>query len=224
MISIVMPYYERQALLDRGLASIRAQYDAEAFDIVICDDGSPTPVQAPGCHVVTLPKKNYALNPCVPLNRAVAAAIGDVLVITNPEIEHRTPVLYEMAKNLGPSDYVMAACQDVSGRWLCASHVRGGEDGRGFIPFGAGFHFCAMLRRELWNRAGGFDEAYRDGAAFDDNDWLMRLVTVGARFIMRDDLVVYHHRAERVEWPSGGWHRNRALFHEKWGLSYAYDR
>jgi glycosyltransferase involved in cell wall biosynthesis len=215
MISICMPYYSRQEALDRSLASLRKHYAEDELEIVICDDGSPVPVVAPGCVVVSLPVKDHALNPCVPINRAVAHAAGDVIVLTNPEIAHRSPVLIAMADGLGPHDYVLAACRDTSGPWLCASHVRPGENGRGPMPPGSGFHFCAMLRRSLFDRAGGFDEDYREGQAFDDNDWLFRLQRAGARFRMRDDLVVWHHRVPGV-WPAGGYERNRRLFEAKW--------
>jgi glycosyltransferase involved in cell wall biosynthesis len=216
MISIVMPYYMRQEALDRSLDSIRRNYPGNDFEIVICDDGSPIPVRAEGCKVVSLPMKGHALNPCVPINRAVAASSGDVIVLTNPEVEHRSPILQAMAEGLGEDDYVMAACRDESGVWLCSSHVLPGGNGRGPMPPGSGFHFCAMLHRSLFDRAGGFDEDYRGGQAFDDNDWLFRLQRAGARFRMRDDLVVWHHRVP-CAWPEGGHERNRRLFEVKWG-------
>jgi len=210
-----MPYYMRQEALDRSLESLRRLNWAYELEIVIADDGSPVPVRAPGCIVESLPVKHHALNPCVPMNRAVARSTGDVIVLTGPEIEHRTPVLGPMIMTLGPDDYVIAACQDVSGRMLCGSAIRGGEDGRGAMPAGSGFHFCAMLQRQLFERAGGFDEDYRDGQAFDDNDWLFRLERAGARFHMRDDLVVWHHQVP-CAWPVGGHERNRRLFEAKW--------
>lgn len=216
MISLCMPYYMRQDALDRSLTSLRKHYEDGQYEIVICDDGSPIPVRAPACVVTSLPIKDHALNPCVPMNRAVARSSGDVIVLTSPEIEHPTPVLDAMARDLGPLDYVIAACLDASGAWLCASHVRGGVNGRGSMPPGAGFHFCAMLRRWLFDLAGGFDEDYRQGQAFDDNDWLFRLQRAGARFRMRDDLVVTHHSTTRPAWPAGGWERNRRLFELKW--------
>lgn len=213
MLSIVMPYYMRQAALDRSLISLRKWYGD--VDIVICDDGSPVPVKAPGCTVVTLPMKADARNPCVPINRAVEAAKGDVLVLTNPEIEHTQPVLEAMQAVLTEQAYVLAACRDADGSWLCHSSIRGNEEGRGPMPAGSGFHFCAMLHRSLFNKTGGFDESYRDGQAFEDNDWLMRLQAAGAQFILRDDLVVKHYRTQ-CPWPSGGHARNHMLFKSKW--------
>lgn len=83
------------------------------------------------------------------------------------------------------------------------------------MPEGSGFHFCAMLNRTLWDKAGGFDEDYRDGHACDDNDWLWRLESAGAKFLMRDDLVVQHFQSE-VNW-GGRLARNRRLLKQKWG-------
>jgi len=218
MISVCMAYYMRQEALDHSLRALRALYAELELEIVICDDGSPISVSAPGCRIVTLPTKGYALNPCVPINRAVAASTGDVIVLTGPEIEHREPVLMAMFADLGPDDYVIAACRDGVDRWLCASSVRPGENGRGPMPIGSGFHFCTMLHRSLFDRAGGFDEDYRAGQAFDDNDWLFRLERAGARFKMRDDLVVWHHQVPCL-WPIGGHARNLRLFESKWGVA-----
>ena len=94
MISLCMPYWQRQPELDRSLAAYRRVYgDRLALEVSIADDGSPAPVRAPECIVTTLPAKNVGLNPCVPINAAVRASSADVIVLTNPEIEHREDVL-----------------------------------------------------------------------------------------------------------------------------------
>jgi hypothetical protein len=147
VISVTMPYWQRQAELDRSLAAYRRLY--AGLEIVICDDGSPEPVKAPGCVVVSLPRKIIGLNPCVPINVAVSASCGDVIVLTNPEIEHREDILTGMRAMLaGPNDYVTVACRDVSGMWLAGPDVDYTKNGRLPVPEGAHFHFCAMLHRE----------------------------------------------------------------------------
>ena len=211
-----MPYFNRQALLDRSLTAYRELYTA--IEVSICGVGSGAPVQAPGCVVTTLPRKTEALNPCVPINRAVEASHGDVIVLTNPENEHREPILPAMLEDLqrlGADGYVTASCWDDRGMWIAHSSVTGGSDGRGYMPPGSQFHFCAMFHRSLWDKAGGFDEDYRDGSHFDDNDWLARLFVAGAMFHHRDDLIVYHHPTG-TKWPAGGWAKNQARFIDKW--------
>lgn len=210
-----MPYWCRQRELDRSLAAYRRLYGHLDYEISICDDGSPEPVVADGCVVTHLPRKEIGLNPCVPMNAAVRASRGDVIVLTNPEIEHREDVLSGMLAMLeSADDYVTVACRDVDGDWLAGLEVDYSAGGRMPVPAGAHFHFCAMLTRELFERAGGFDEDYRHGRACEDNDWLWRLEAVGAQFKLAPG-VVWHRRTPHRH--AGRGRTNRDLLISKWG-------
>lgn len=221
MISVVMPYWERSFALAGALALFALHYAEAKIEVVVVDDGSedkpvldtyPFPVR-----VLTLPRKPAPMNPCVPINRGVEAARGDVIVITNPEILHKEPALPRMLDELealGANGYVLAAawCPE-QGQWHCHSSRKHAEK----VPQGAGYHFCAMLNRSLWDAAGGFDEGYRQGAGYDDPDWTWRLHRAGAKFKICDDIVVIHPKSgARTEWPMGGFERNRLLFESKW--------
>lgn len=196
------------------LARYGALYGDLELEFSVCDDGSPEPPDVPPSVILTvLPQKEGPLNPCVPINRAVEASSGDVVVITNPEIEHEEPVLGEMLSLLeGPDDYVVARCWDVDRKmWLADASVDYTKNGRAPVPPGAHFHFLAMLHRSLWEKAGGFDEDYRHGQACDDNDWLWRLHRAGARFRLTEGRVLHHH--SHVRWPIP---HNAGLFYRKW--------
>jgi len=214
-VSICMPYWQRQVELDRSLASYQRLYRHLELQVSICDDGSPIPVRAPGCIVTSLPAKKIGLNPCVPINRSVEASSGDVVVLTNPEIEHREDVLTGMLAMLEhPDDYVTVACRDVGGMWLAGPEVDYSKHGRLPVPAGAHFHFCAMLSRDLWNRVGGFCEEYRYGRACEDNDWLWSLDAVGARFKLAPGEVWHYKTPHAYE----GMHStNRSLLMSRWG-------
>ena len=90
MISVCMPYWERPAELERSLVAYKKVY-GETMDLEfsICDDGSTHKPVVPRHDkrfiVTTLPRKLRAMNPCVPINRAVRASTGDVIVLTNPK-------------------------------------------------------------------------------------------------------------------------------------------
>lgn len=222
MISVVMPYWNRRALLSATLAGYAKHYaHFRDFEVVVVDDGSPEPPEIGPMpwpvSVIRLPSKNAAANPCVPINRGVRASDGDVIVLTNPECSHSAPIFDDMLTQLeqiGPFGYVCAAAWSVdTSRFYCSTYQR--SPGSAPIPVGSGFHFCAMLRRSLYDAAGGFDEAYREGQAFEDNDWLWRLEAVGADFKILDRCVVSHH-ATRTKWPPGGHERNRRLFEQRW--------
>lgn len=205
-------------MLDRSFAAYHALYKNLDLEFSICDDGSPEPVIAYDCIIVTLPRKNRALNPCVPINRAVNCSTSDVIVLTNPEVVHEQSIFPQMRKCLqNENDYIIAACKDANtGRYLCKSDLTT-DYGRMPFPEHSGFHFCVMFYRSLWEKAGGFDEDYRKGQGCDDNDWLYRLQKAGANFIMRDDLIVDHYDVH-TKWPHGGLRRNRKLLRRKWNL------
>ncbi len=219
MISVCMPYYDRFEAFCYGLASLESNYYAENLEIVVADDGSPEPLtdvrSILDIHVINMAGPKPPKNPCVPINIAVAHASGDIIALTNPEIIHKEPVIRTLLAHLRHvDDYVIACCRNQhTGRWL----VKPGLEYEHPVPKGAGFHFFAMLHRELWHKAGGFDHEYRDGQGFEDNDWLWRLHMVGARFKIVEDAVVYH-PPSRTNWPKGGLARNRELLRRNWGM------
>src|SRR5690348_5602322 len=102
MISVVMPYWRRSESLASSLKQYKGLYfDLNALEIVIVDDGSPEPAVIDDSYpwpvsVIRLPSKPHALNPCVPINRGVEKSTGDKIVITNPEVVHRGPILRQM--------------------------------------------------------------------------------------------------------------------------------
>lgn len=219
MISVCVPYWKRQAHLDRMFEQYGRLYPEIDIEFSVCDDGSPEPAVVPAGVILTrLPTKTGPLNPCVPINRAVEASTGDIIVLTNPEMQHRDLVLPELLTLLEePGDYAMARCWGVEHRrWLAGPEVDYSKHGLSPMPPGAHFHWLAALRRSLWAKAGGFDEDYRHGAGCDDNDWAWRLWKVGARFRLADG-VVHHHRTRR-SWPLP---RNTALFRKKWPEAFS---
>lgn len=215
MISVCVPYWDRQEALDAMFANYAETYPDTDLEFSVCDDGSPTPAVVPeGVTLTRLPAKDHPLNPCVPINRAVEASSGDLVVLTNPEVYHPTPVLHEMLGLWsGEDDYVAARCYDPRwGRWLAHPDVNFREHGRLPVPDGAQFHFCALLHRSLWDRAGGFDADYRHGLACDDNDFLWRLHEAGATFRTTVEAVT-HDSTTRLDWKLP---HNRDLFASKW--------
>lgn len=215
-ISVCAPYWMRQPALDRMVEQYGRLYPDMDVELSVCDDGSPEPAVAPPHVILTrLPRKSHPLNPCVPINRAVEASSGEIIVLTNPEIEHRTPVLGAMLAMLEhEDDYVTARCWDERWRRVLAGQgcMSYGEGKRGPVPAGAHFHFLAMFRRSLWEKAGGFDEDYRPGKAWDDGDWLWRAHRAGARF-KHCEKTVYHDSRNRIKW---GMPSNAKLFARKW--------
>lgn len=224
MISVILPYWKRAEVTLRSFELLDRHYHDLDFEVVLVDDGSHDfYAEYPWLRIERLPKKELPKNPCVPINHGVKISKGEVLVISNPEIMHNAPVLPQMLQELqsmGEMGYVLAACwYDRDKRWHCHSMITaGGYHENIKQPVGSGYHFCAMLNRTLWDKVGGFDEEYREGSHYDDPDWVNRLNKVGAKFKIRDDLVVEHIRDGcYTDWPGGWADRNHALFVRKWG-------
>ena len=231
-LSIAMPYWNRPRELERSLAAYAKVYPDLDIEFSICDDGSTQP---PGrlprnCILTKMPIKTAALNPCVPINRAVRACTRDIIVLTNPEIEHREPVLQDMLMALeGPDDYVMTGCrnaphprQGLIGPAMTGDDWIAGPDaprapigGRQPLPPGAYLHFCVMFHRALFDRVLGFDEQYRRGVGCDDNDWLWKLFVAGANFKYVPG-TVWHH-VTRPGWHSRPGPSNAEKLHAKYG-------
>jgi len=229
MISVVLPYWQRQEITEYALDAMAAAYPSLHMEVVLVDDGSPQALQITKQYpwpvrVIRLPAKEVPKNPCVPINRGVKESAGEIILLSNPEIIHDKPVLpamLEELERLGPRGYVLAAAwcpeQEI---WHCHSSVAGDRPTGEKQPAGSGYHFCAMFHRSLFESAGGFDEEYREGAGYDDPDWVNRLARAGAIFRIRDDLVVIHTKfGAQTAWPREAFARNRAIYKRKWGLS-----
>ncbi len=231
MISVVMPYWRRPEILARNLAVYHELYASDNIEIIVVDDGSPEPADIGGTYpwpvkVVSLPRKEIALNPCAAFNAGVAASWGDILVLTNPEVVHRAAILTVMVgilEDIGPLGYVAAACWSGKvGWWYCHSTKSPAPEtvGRAPMPVNAGLHFCAMLHRSLYDYIGGFSEEYRDGQGYEDSDLLWKLNAVGANFKIADELVTDHQDCPPSAWPRDGKARNRAIFEARWGRTH----
>jgi len=221
-LSVCMPYFMRPRELARSLAAYDKVYPDFDFEFSICDDGSEIPLPEyddQRIKITRLPIKRRAMNPVVPINRAVRASTRDVIVLTNPEIEHRDRVLDKMLDALtGPNDYVMTGCRDTTrGDWFAGPEApRCPVGGRQPIPPGTELHFCVMFHRSLFERAGGFDEAYRELPGCDDNDWLWKLWSLGDVNFKYVDGVVWHHKSARGAW-TGSLEKSFARLKSKWG-------
>lgn len=221
-----MPYWKRPETARKSLALYAKHYGGLDFECILVDDGSHDFVceAYPWLKIVQLPKKDAPMNPCVPINRGVKESKGEVICLTGPDILHNKPVLpqlLEELKSMGEKGYVLAACWYPRGEmWHCHSSLTAGGKRDNFPqPVGSGYHFCAMFYRDLWDEAGGFDERYRDGAFYDDPDWVFRAAKAGAKFKVRDDLVVEHTRdGAEINWPSGMESRNQKLFRDTWNV------
>ncbi|KQM25811.1 hypothetical protein ASL10_10105 [Frigoribacterium sp. Leaf8] len=110
LVSVVVVHYRQQAELDRTLAALaRQSYPAERLEVIVVDDGSPTPPTVPeGVRLIVQEDLGFRLSAA--RNVGVAASSGSVLCFvdadTSPEPDYvlrltRLPALAPEAVTVG---------------------------------------------------------------------------------------------------------------------------
>lgn len=228
MISLILPYWDRQEIADEAFEFLAKQYADLDLEVVVVDDGNKVPFKLPKTplkvKIVTLPLKDEPTSPLHAWNMGVKAASGKIIALSCIEILHETPVLAQMRgqlEQLGKKGYVLASAWCPEQKiWHCHSTVSVPE-----CPEGTGIGFMSMLHKKWFEKVGGFDEEYMGGAGYEDRDFIYRLYMAGTRFFIRDDLVVTHpKRKATIHWKPEGFIRNEALFRKKWITNVDYKR
>ena len=195
-IALLIPVFKDQAGLERTLQSLGGQ--GIAFDIVIVDDGSPTPITAPaeaaGQRVVLLP---------MPANGGITKAL-------NFGLAHIRAQGYPFTARLDAGDTLhpgrllaqFEAFRDNPALQLCGCYVRyvnpdGTEVGIAKVPLEsdeirnaihyrtAFFHPTVMFRTAVFDSVGVYNETFRQA---QDYELFMRIVK---RFETRNLPVAY---------------------------------
>ena len=110
MISLILPYWDRQEAADKALAMLAKAYRGLDLEVIVVDDGSPEPfvyrLDWPAVRILRLPQKDTPKSPVTCWNEGARIARGDLIAISCIEILHYDPVLPQMAaqvRELGPT-------------------------------------------------------------------------------------------------------------------------
>ena len=213
-VTMVMPYWRRSEVLLSTLESIEEQYGASGLlKVIVVDDGSHDvcPPKYSWLEFIQLPKKDVVKNPCVPLNIGLKEVKTKFTCITNPETCTLDPILFdlvELANDLPEDAYLLPGVY-CSGQKKWLQH---------HLYENAGLHFYSFCRTSLIEKVNFFDEVYRDGASWEDNDFVRKLETTGTQFINCDHLVAFHQRNKQNNpyWPSDLKQINLNIYKKKW--------
>lgn len=216
MISLILPYWDRQEAADIALKSLEKCYQGMDLEVIVIDDGNKIPFKVPDVNlnirVLTLPRKDKAMSPVTPFNEGVKFSEGDYICLSCIEVIHVTPVLGKLLEEAEKGVYALASawCPEEN-KWHCYSDLLVPT-----CPPGTGLSFCSMLNRFLYEKVGGFDEDYREGAGYEDRDFIWRLTKAGIKSVIRDDLMVIHPKTgAKINWEPEQFVRNEKLYHEK---------
>lgn len=217
MISIAMAYKNRRPQLIKTLESIESQ-SYKDIEVIIIDDGSDEEHKVadlkskfPFVTVVVINDNPYK-NPCIVYNTAFSLCSGEVVIIQNPECLHVGELIQSVADNIDDSKYLSYACYNVTKDNL--DRLYNSEDKKEFIlslPQSynqskgeaitwynhseyrkVDFHFTTAMTRKNLESLSGFDERFKHGMEYDDDEFRTRVIRKGLEIVNIDDPFSIH--------------------------------
>lgn len=222
LISVILPTKFRVDLLTKCLSSLALRTDYPALEVIVVDNGSIDP-QLPGVlaeysdrlSLKTL-RDERPFNFSGLINAGAAVANGQAYLALNDDIEAFEPGwLRRMASSAMEADVGPVGARlvypDRSIQHAGVMMGLGGPCGhlwKGVSPEDAvrNPHICRpgqrvavtgacmLVRRDLFERVGGYDEAF--AVAFNDIDFCLKLRQLGYKTIYRGDAVLIHHESQ----------------------------
>lgn len=253
-VTLVMPTRNQPASLRHAVDSIRHVTAYASFDLLIVDNGSDTPEaldylgtlsRQPDVRVVRddRPFNWSALN-----NAAAMQVTSDLLCFLNDDVEAYEPEWLEELVRLAvrpdvgvvgarlwyPDDTLQhggLVLHPFSGASHLHPYLR--RDARGYLGLtrstrrvSAVTGACLVVRREVFDAAGGFDEALPSD--FNDVDFCLRVGADGLKTLYTPCANLIHHEGRtRGNWDDPAHRRRfaaaRRLFVDRWGTRLARD-
>jgi glycosyltransferase involved in cell wall biosynthesis len=222
-VSIILPYYNRKKLLIRTLDSFQLLYSSDSgLEIVIVDDHSDDKnriedlVRRYNLNIMLfrLPNKS-GVNPCYPYNVGVRQSKGSIIVLSSPEILH-TSNMFEISNNFEKLDdvtyfqfSVFCLLEEMEELDTTKFYENLGETGFSYANrFGSWYthskirptclNFFSALTRNTYYRLSGFDERFRYGTGYDDEEFKLRILELVDSVEWMDNAEAVHMNHEIV--------------------------
>ena len=234
--SIVIPVHGRAGLTRQCIDAILAEPPGASFEVIVVDDASPDDTAAvlhgygDAIGVVTRGANGGFARAS---NDGAAAAEGEYLVFLNNDTIPLAGWLDELvatadadprvgvagSKLLFPNDTIQHAgvvvCQDGNPRHIYAGFPAGHPAVEKDRAFQAVTAASMLVRRDLFERAGGFDADFHN--SLEDTDLCMRVGQLGYEVRYCPRSVLYHLESVSRGRNSKEIAANTRLFKERWG-------
>lgn len=219
MISIITTYYNRRKQFLNTIDSI-LKSDINNFELIVVDDGSDSEhslsdLNYPFLKLIEIDEKDkWWENPCVPFNIGIKEAVGDIIVLQNPECYHVGDVLKYINDNINNDNYLSISTYsfsdeltdkikdiDLNIEYLNTLPIKLSGYNLGWYNHSIHrplyYHFCSAIKKSNMDKLGGFDERYAQGITYDDDEFLMRVRRLGLDVKIIDDVSVIHQYHEK---------------------------
>jgi GT2 family glycosyltransferase len=197
VVSVVMPVYNAKATLDECLARVyRSRF--EAFEVVVVDDGSTDGSrQIMERYPVRVVSTSGRVGPAVARNQGAAVARGEYLFFIDSDVMLRPDTLQLLVDGFAREGVdgfcgVQAAemrhddvVSQYKNLWMRWTYLRK----RGDVPLF--YTTAAAIRRDAFQRVGGFDAGYATPNV-EDTAFGQKLSRLGVRVRIHPQLEVEH--------------------------------
>ncbi|SFJ57181.1 glycosyltransferase [Amycolatopsis sacchari] len=239
IVSVVIPVYGHWDYTRRCLESIELSRPRTPFEVIVVDDASVDDsadrvAACPGVRLVRAPRNLGFIGAC---NLGAEHARGELVMFLNNDTEVRPGWLDELVSVLEDREDV-----GLVGSKLVYPDGRVQESGGIIWADGTGWNYgrneperpwfdtvrdvdyCSgaalLIRRELFDRLGGFDQRYAP-AYYEDTDLAFAVRAAGYRTVVQPASVVVHHEgvSNGTDLSSGVKRHqelNRQVFVDKW--------
>ncbi|MDO5758743.1 MAG: rhamnan synthesis F family protein [Rhodobacterales bacterium] len=209
-LSIILILYNQAELTFHCLQSLQRNADLPV-EIVILDNGSSDDTSAlldrlDGVKIVRSGENLHFLRG---VNRAAQEAQGEYLLLLNNDVRVLPGTIPAAINRLEEDDGIGAvggpiimldgtlqeAGSIIFNNGACHGYGRGRDPGEAEFRFRRDVDYCSgaflMMRRELWEKLDGFDEAFSP-AYYEETDLCMRIWQTGRRVVYDPDVKIMH--------------------------------
>lgn len=203
-ISVIIPAYNCAATISKSLAALSAQDHPPGLEIIVVDDGSTDQTAAA---IQAFPQVKYFYQPnagpAAARNRGAAVASGEILFFTDSDcVPHKDWVLKMIQHFTDPQVAAVAGSYGIANpqSWLASGiHAEIMFRHHRLMPlnpkaFGS---YNVAIRREIFQKVGGFDTSYRY-ASGEDNDLSYKIGKSGYKIYFERSALVDHHHTESL--------------------------
>ncbi|MCJ7663018.1 MAG: glycosyltransferase family 2 protein [Desulfobacterales bacterium] len=237
--SIIVPVHNNPEFTLACIESIRE--NTQDYEIIIVDNGSSPPFVAPyeelkAIHGVKVIRNEENVGYSAAANQGIKTVEGGVLAFLNNDIlttpgwlDYLTWHIDNGFDLVGPCSNSVAGPQQVKVGYRFEDRILNSVDKKDLNGFASHFHsanyrdskphyllvlYCLVMRREVIDRVGLFDEAFTLGN-FEDDDFCLRAIEAGFRLGIAQDVFIHHFGGVTLKSMDID---IKALFAKNWGI------
>jgi glycosyltransferase involved in cell wall biosynthesis len=191
-IAVVIPTYNRAASLKRAIHSVQAQRFRE-FEIVVVDDGSQDEIApiVPSCGNCRYLRLAHTGLPAIARNAGAHATDSRYIAFLDSDDVWLPHKLESQMKIMAGSAYGVVCSNALAGngRYFSVGQEHSGNVRKDLLQDNFVITSTAVIRRDVFDRIGGFDES--SDVHFEDYDLWLRAAAVAPFFYIDEALIVY---------------------------------